>query len=130
MAKALLLVAMSCTLACATGRELGPNPAFYAAPESCSRVGAAWEQHWIETLDQLTTGELLEPAPELRSNWALRVVRLPFAVSTDVVTLAGFGVAGALTQVPVHTAEDVRPPTCPDAPSRSGAVTMGRPERD
>ena len=130
MAKALVIALIGCTLACATGRELGPNPAFSRAPESCSTVAAAWEQHWIETFDQLSTGELLDPAPAVTSNWALRIVRLPFAVSTDVVTLAGFGVAGAFVQVPVHTVEDVRPPACSGAPSRGGAVTMGRSEAD
>ncbi len=103
------------TAGCATGRDLGPSPAFAKQTDSCSELGAAWDQHWIETFDQLTLGELLDPEPEVESNWGLRIVRFPFALTTDVVTLAGMGTLGTLVEVPVHTYEDVRPESCREA---------------
>ncbi len=128
MSKPLWVVTVACALGCATGREIGPNPAFAEAPESSSVLGAAWEQHWIETLDQLNTGELHDPAPEVASNWALRLVRLPFAVSADAVTLVGLGAAGLLAVVPVHMVEDVRPSSC-RAPGVGGVAVATPPDR-
>lgn len=109
-------LAMALLVGCASGPGRGPNPAYLESPDSCSRLGAAWEQHWIETTDQINTPDVFAPANHGVPDAIRATLLLPFALGYDAVALAGFGVAGSVALVPVNVRNDVRPHSCWETP--------------
>ena len=110
--KALVALVLAASLGCVTGAFTGPNPAFEAQPESCGRLGAAAQQHWIETDAQWNTPGLFAVEDPSLPYLGAVVVLLPVALASDAVSLIGFGAAGSLALVPANYAQDVRRSEC------------------